>query len=156
LPLRGRHPHRQRRATSQALPPRCDHDSRHPPHPRPSKPVGQLHQEDRGPDLEPSSSRSRPLCPHQRTPPEAVIERTPPPPDNVASLDAARTPPRDVLAKAAVLGALLLNPDVLTDVAAILDPADYYEPKHQTIHRAITRLVTAGQRPDGVLVAAAL
>ncbi|MFC5664098.1 DUF3987 domain-containing protein [Kitasatospora misakiensis] len=62
-------------------------------------------------------------------------------------------PPNDLQAEQAVLGALMLNPAVLGDVAAVMDAGDYYRPAHETIHRAIMDL---GEAADPITVTDAL
>lgn len=67
-----------------------------------------------------------------------------------------RTPPQDNAAEQAVLGAMLIATDAIDDVAALINPDDYYRPAHETIHHAIVELHQAGQPVDPVTVAAAL
>ncbi|WP_077192463.1 DUF3987 domain-containing protein [Streptomyces lydicus] len=63
---------------------------------------------------------------------------------------ATRIPPNDVDAEQAVVGALMLDPDVIAEVGAVMDPADHYRPAHETIHRAILHLHSQGQRADPI------
>lgn len=67
-----------------------------------------------------------------------------------------RTPPHDVAAEQAVLGAVMLNRDVLADVLDVVSPADFYRPEHETIMRAMVGLYNQGEPVDAVSVAAAL
>src|SRR3954454_22762453 len=64
----------------------------------------------------------------------------------VHSLDAERT----------ALGALLLDPGRIVDVAGVLRPEDFYDPVHRTVYEAIRRLHEDRQPIDFVTVANAL
>ena len=55
-----------------------------------------------------------------------------------------RTPPHDELAERSVIGAMLLNPDVILDVAESLRPDDFYFPAHQLIYQAVLDLFAQG------------
>ncbi|MFE6686575.1 DUF3987 domain-containing protein [Streptomyces sp. NPDC057743] len=66
--------------------------------------------------------------------------------------DFTRMPPNDLDAEQAVVGALMLSPDVIAEVNATMDPADHYRPAHETIHRAILHLHAQGQRADPITV----
>ncbi|MFJ6784625.1 DUF3987 domain-containing protein [Streptomyces yangpuensis] len=61
-----------------------------------------------------------------------------------------RVPPHDLEAEQAVVGALMLAPEVTALVAAAMDPADHYRPAHETIHRAILDLHGRGQAADPI------
>ncbi|MFD5408589.1 DUF3987 domain-containing protein [Streptomyces nojiriensis] len=61
-----------------------------------------------------------------------------------------RVPPHDLEAEQAVVGALMLAPEVTAQVAAAMDPADHYRPAHETIHRAILDLHGQGQAADPI------
>ncbi len=61
-----------------------------------------------------------------------------------------RVPPHDLEAEQAVVGALMLAPEVTAHVAAAMDPADHYRPAHETIHRAILELHGRGQAADPI------
>lgn len=52
----------------------------------------------------------------------------------------------------AILGAALATPELATEVAAKLTPNDFYEPRHQLIHQALTSLVEGGKPTDAVSV----
>ncbi|PLA28126.1 replicative DNA helicase [Corynebacterium coyleae] len=67
-----------------------------------------------------------------------------------------RTPPHDERAERSVLGAMLLNPDVILDVADGLRPDDFYHPAHQLIYQAILDLFSQGSSVDVLIVAARL
>ena len=67
-----------------------------------------------------------------------------------------RTPPHDELAERSVIGAMLLNPDVILDVAESLRPDDFYFPAHQLIYQAILDLFAQGSNIDVLIVAGRL
>ncbi|WP_327662374.1 MULTISPECIES: DUF3987 domain-containing protein [unclassified Streptomyces] len=64
--------------------------------------------------------------------------------------DFTRVPPNDVEAEQAVVGALMLAPDVIAEVSALMEPADHYRPAHETIHRAILDLNGQGHAVDPI------
>jgi replicative DNA helicase len=72
------------------------------------------------------------------------------------SEDFERTPPNDVDAEQCALGGMLLSPDALADVAAILKTGDFYRPCHGTIFDAITAMDAAGEPVDPVTVTSRL
>src|SRR5262245_8230049 len=59
-------------------------------------------------------------------------------------------------AERSVLGALLLDPDKLLDVASLLEPTDFSDPVFRSIYAALRRLSDARQPIDFVTVAEAL
>lgn len=59
-------------------------------------------------------------------------------------------------AEQATLGAMLLDPATIPTVTAHLQPGDYYQPRHGTIHQAITALADEGTHPDALTVLARL
>lgn len=62
-------------------------------------------------------------------------------------------PPNDELAEQSLLGAMLLTPDnAIPAVLETVSAEDYYHPKHQSIHRAIVDVFTAGTAVDPVAV----
>ncbi|WP_103502307.1 MULTISPECIES: YfjI family protein [unclassified Streptomyces] len=63
---------------------------------------------------------------------------------------------RLIAAEQAVLGSMLLSPDVIPDITAVLDPGAYYRPAHETIHRAIVAMHDAGAPVDPITLAAHL
>ncbi|MGD6753808.1 DUF3987 domain-containing protein [Streptomyces sp. BH105] len=67
-----------------------------------------------------------------------------------ASDDFTLTPPNDVEAEQAVVGALMIAPDVIAEVAAAMEPGDHYRPAHETIHRAILDLHGQGHAVDPI------
>lgn len=62
------------------------------------------------------------------------------------------TPPHDIAAEQAVLGAMLQSPDMRPP----LRPDEHYRPAHQIIHEVIAELDEAGQRADWVTVSSVL
>ncbi len=67
-----------------------------------------------------------------------------------------RLPPQNIEAEQSVLGAVLIDPDVLFTVMEMLRPEDFYRPAHQKIFQAMCRLMEEGQPVDLVTVTAAL
>jgi hypothetical protein len=70
-----------------------------------------------------------------------------------------RTPPHDLAAEQALLGAVILQPDLAPDLATHIDPADFYRPQHETIWRALQTIAgdtTGDTHTDAVLLAAEL
>jgi replicative DNA helicase len=61
---------------------------------------------------------------------------------------AASAPPNDNLAEVITLGAMMLNSDVLADVADIVKRGDFYRGGHATIFDAITALTDRGEPVD--------
>jgi len=60
--------------------------------------------------------------------------------------------PRDHAAEQAVLGAALLSRDVLKELLGMVDSADFYDPRHETIWLAVSRLAEQGRPVDAVTV----
>jgi replicative DNA helicase len=63
-----------------------------------------------------------------------------------------RQPPHNLEAEEAVLGAVLTAGRLLTEVAAVLEEADFYRPAHRAIWRAVLRLTDRGEPTDPVAV----
>ena len=63
-----------------------------------------------------------------------------------------RQPPHNLEAEEAALGAVLTAGRLLTEVAALVEEADFYRPAHRAIWRAILRLADRGQPTDPVTV----
>jgi len=59
-----------------------------------------------------------------------------------------KLPPHNMEAEKAVLGAILIDPDVFTFVRPILDASAFYSPQHQKIYKAISELDTQSQKAD--------
>jgi replicative DNA helicase len=62
----------------------------------------------------------------------------------------------DLAAEQAVIGAMMLDRDVIGDVCGALKPRDYFRRGHETIHMAIVRLFTADKPIDPITVASEL
>lgn len=60
--------------------------------------------------------------------------------------------PHDKLAEQAVIGSLLLNPNLIMGVTSKLRPEDFYEKKYNFLFKAITELNTEGRATDIVTV----
>lgn len=67
-----------------------------------------------------------------------------------------RLPPQHVEAEQAVLGAMMISPDAVSDVAERLEADDFYRNSHQLIFHAIQDLYEQGQPVDVITVTAAL
>ncbi len=67
-----------------------------------------------------------------------------------------RTPPADLAAEQAVLGAMLLSKDAIADVVESLRMEDFYRPAHATVFGAILDLYGRGEPADAVMVAGEL
>lgn len=69
-----------------------------------------------------------------------------------------RTPPHDLAAEQAAIGAMLFNPTAIDTISGILDPADFYRPAHQTIYATIRDLHGRSSAPriDPITLAAEL
>lgn len=61
-------------------------------------------------------------------------------------------PPQDASAERALLGTLLNNPHQAAQAATLLDPGDFYHPKHETLWTAIHAVAATGALPEPVLV----
>ncbi len=72
------------------------------------------------------------------------------------SVEFDRTPPADLAAEQAVLGAMLLSKDAIADVVEALRMEDFYRPAHATIFGAILDLYGKGEPADAVMVAGEL
>lgn len=53
---------------------------------------------------------------------------------------AAKVPPQSIDAEKSLLGAVLIDEEVIADVAEIVSPHDFYDPQHETIFQAMMRL----------------
>src|SRR4051812_44571994 len=62
-------------------------------------------------------------------------------------------PPQNLEAERSVLGGILLDNEVLHDVAQFLTPEDFYRDAHQLIYRAISDLYSQGKAIDAVTLA---
>lgn len=61
-------------------------------------------------------------------------------------------PPHNSEAEESVLGALLIDPETIETVAPILQPADFYHPRHRDLYAAMLHLREIGQPTDFVMV----
>jgi len=59
-------------------------------------------------------------------------------------------PPHSLEAEAATLGAILVTPDMLSEVVDLLEPDDFYEPRNGRIYNAMRMLYLEGERVDAV------
>ncbi|MFD7235083.1 DUF3987 domain-containing protein [Streptomyces syringium] len=60
------------------------------------------------------------------------------------------TPPQDLEAEQAIVGAMMLAPEVIAEVSEVMDPTDHYHPAHETIHLAILGLHAQGSPVDPI------
>jgi replicative DNA helicase len=74
-----------------------------------------------------------------------------PPAGRVAVLD-GRDRPANVDAERAVLGSILLKPDVCDDVALVVRPEDFSDESHQLLYRHLLELHDTGKRIDATIV----
>ncbi|WP_226351944.1 replicative DNA helicase [Pseudonocardia sp. ICBG601] len=65
-------------------------------------------------------------------------------------------PPHDLGAEQAVLGAMMLSPEVVGDVAGSVTVRDFYRPLHATVFQVVCDLDGGGEPSDPVAVAAEL
>lgn len=69
---------------------------------------------------------------------------------------ADRTPPHNIEAEQAVLGAIFLEQEALVTASEILTPGDFYRPAHQRIYQVMVELGERGEPVDLVTVTAEL
>ena len=69
-------------------------------------------------------------------------------PSPVTTSRRLRTPPHDVDAERALLGAVILKPETMHDVSTILHAESFYADKHCEIYRAILSLFVEGNPID--------
>ncbi|MCD5381410.1 MAG: replicative DNA helicase [Candidatus Pacebacteria bacterium] len=65
---------------------------------------------------------------------------------------ALRTPPQNVDAEKALLGAIILKPDVMHDVSVTVYPESFYADKHRAIFHAIQQIFSKGDPIDTVSI----
>lgn len=65
---------------------------------------------------------------------------------------ALRTPPANIAAEKALLGAIILKPDVMHDIAVNVYPESFYADKHRAIYDAIQKIFSGGDPVDTVSV----
>ena len=59
---------------------------------------------------------------------------------NNSDKNAGKVPPQNIDAEKSLLGAILIDEEVLVDVAEIVKPVDFYEKRHGLIYAGIIRL----------------
>lgn len=64
-----------------------------------------------------------------------------------------RLPPQSIEAEQGVLGAILLDNEILHDVIPLLKVADFWRDDHQIVYRAIRNLYDSGKPVDAILLA---
>ncbi len=60
--------------------------------------------------------------------------------------------PQNIEAEEAVLGAILVNPEVLTKIVETIKPESFYKPAHKYVYEAILQLFNSNERIDLVSV----
>ncbi|WP_224389053.1 replicative DNA helicase [Pseudonocardia sp. ICBG1293] len=65
-------------------------------------------------------------------------------------------PPHDLVAEQAVLGAMMLSPEVVGEVTETVTVRDFYRPAHAAVYQVICGLDASGEPSDPVAVAAEL
>ncbi len=68
--------------------------------------------------------------------------------DEAQMRDGGRVPPQDIDAEKSLLGALMLNSDVLPEVLTVLKAADFYDQRHAKIFQAMQDLYDKHQPVD--------
>ena len=63
---------------------------------------------------------------------------------------ALRTPPHNIDAEKALLGAIILKPDVMHDVSVTVYPESFYADKHRAIYEAVVSIFSKGDPIDVV------
>jgi hypothetical protein len=67
-----------------------------------------------------------------------------------------QSPPRNIDAEISVVGGLLFNGRALDKVSGVVGPEDFYDPRHEVIFDAVTRVAATGHPVDCLTVAAEL
>lgn len=75
---------------------------------------------------------------------------------NVSDILADRTPPHNIEAEQAVLGAIFLEQEALVTATEIITSGDFYRPAHQRIYKVMVELGERGEPVDLVTVTAEL
>lgn len=68
----------------------------------------------------------------------------------VKDADVCKRVPHNIEAEQALLGAILINNDVLSIVTDLLEPGDFYDPLHGRIYKACARLIHSDQKATSV------
>ena len=76
--------------------------------------------------------------------------------DTATTAPAERLPPQNLGAEAAVLGSMLLDNDVIPDVAHLHHREDFYSPDHQVVFDAVSALFDQGKPIDLLILTDAL
>ncbi|MEM7477575.1 MAG: replicative DNA helicase [Planctomycetota bacterium] len=84
------------------------------------------------------------------TAPERKFRRQDEKPASQPILD--RAPPCDVSAEIAVLGSILLLPDVCDDLVMVVSPDDFYDDANRKLYQHITEMIDANQKIDVTLL----
>jgi replicative DNA helicase len=74
----------------------------------------------------------------------------------MSDLFADRTPPHNIEAEQAVIGAIFLEPQAITTASEVLSPSDFYRAAHQKIYEVILSLSEKGEPIDIVTVTSEL
>lgn len=74
----------------------------------------------------------------------------------MSDLFADRTPPQNIEAEQAILGAIFIEPEALTTTSEILIPEDFYRAAHQRIYQVMLDLSEKGEPVDLVTVTSEL
>ena len=69
---------------------------------------------------------------------------------------AGKVPPQSLEAERAVLGAILLEPNLLPRAVELLTPEEFYKEAHRRIFAAMIQLFERGEAPDTIMVAETL
>lgn len=72
--------------------------------------------------------------------------------DASASSILERSPPYDLTAERAVMGCMLLNPDVVNDLSLLLRFEDFFDDAHQKLYRAMVNMFDSGRKIDITLL----
>ncbi len=67
-----------------------------------------------------------------------------------------RSPPFDLSAERAVLGSMLLNPDVVNDLSLILRADEFFDDAHQKLFRTMVNMFDSGRKIDVTLLVSEL
>lgn len=76
--------------------------------------------------------------------------------DESPSEDYGPQPPHDNAAEQSVLGAMMLSPGAVNEVATVLTADDFYRPAHGKIYQAVLAVVANGEPVDAITVSAEL
>jgi replicative DNA helicase len=71
---------------------------------------------------------------------------------NKFSLSGIKTPPQDLVAEQALLGSVMIKPDVMYDVSEVITPDDFYAEKHRKIFKSMVELHEKSEPIDIVSV----